>query len=53
MRRVRALPSPTTLFSKITVFTHAQSEGAAYCRSNGMNPVSLDDPSKEAEFVSK
>lgn len=33
-----------------TQFT--QSEGAAYCRSNGMNPVSLDDPSKEAEFVS-
>ena len=35
------------------MFTHAQSEGAAYCRSNGMNPISLDDPSKEAEFVSK
>jgi hypothetical protein len=32
---------------------HAQGEAAAYCRSNGMAPISLDSPAKEQEFTSK
>jgi len=32
-----------------TSFT--QGEGAAYCRQNGMRPVSLDSPSLENEFM--
>jgi len=32
--------------------THfTQAEAAAYCRSNGLTPISLDDPSKEREFA--
>jgi hypothetical protein len=30
-----------------------QAEAAAYCRSNGLTPISLDDPAKEREFSSK
>ena len=32
-----------------TSFTHG--EGAAFCRSQGMQPVSLDTPAKEREFT--
>jgi hypothetical protein len=35
------------------MFTHAQGEAAAYCRSNGMSPISLDSPAKEQEFTSE
>jgi len=29
----------------------SQGEAAAYCRSNGMSPISLDSPAKEQEFT--
>ncbi len=32
---------------------YSQAEAAAYCRSNGLSPISLDDPAKEREFASK
>ena len=32
-----------------TSFT--QSQGESFCRSNGMRPISLDNPAKEREFL--